>query len=90
MCLRVIWTDKLENSQKIGEHPIYPAAIETLLSRSAICSALATRISDHDGIMCVCCEQNGKESNSTCAGRTNNVVIRHTSLGGIGVIQQMY
>ena len=44
---------------------------------------------DHDDIMCVWCEINGKEVNSNCEMLSRKLsIIRHTILGGIGVIQQ--
>ena len=54
----------------------------------AILSCDATMTSDHDAIMCVWCEANGKEVNSKCGKIASSLIVRHTILGGIGVIQQ--
>ena len=49
----------------------------------------ATMTSDHDAIMCVCVcgEENGKEVKSKCGKIASSLIVRHTMLGGIGVIQ---
>ena len=55
----------------------------------AILSCEATITSDHDAIMCVWCEVNGKEVNSKCGKIASSLIVRHTILGGIGVIQHV-
>ena len=66
---------------------------QPLLSRTgvvcAILSCEATITSDHDAIMCVWCEVNGKEVNSKCGKIASSLIVRHTILGGIGVIQHV-
>ena len=39
--------------------------------------------------MSVCGEENGKEVNSKCGKTASSLIVRHTILGGIGVIQQL-
>ena len=39
--------------------------------------------------MCVWCEVNGKEVNSKCGKIASSSIVRHTILGGIGVIQHV-
>ena len=39
--------------------------------------------------MCVWCEVNGKEVNSKCGKIASSLIVRHTILGGIGVIQHV-
>ena len=53
----------------------------------AILSCDATITSDHDAIMSVCGEENGKEVNSKCGKIASALIVRITILGGIGVIQ---
>ena len=46
-------------------------------------------MSDHDAIMSVCGEENGKEVNSKCGKIASKLIVRATILGGIGVIQHV-
>ena len=39
--------------------------------------------------MSVCGEENGKEVNSKCGKIASSLIVRHTILGGIGVIQHV-
>ena len=51
--------------------------------------AVISYFQHHDGVMCVWCEQSGKEVNGKCGNIASLLIVRVTILGGIGVIQQM-